>query len=87
MDMDFKINDHRDSKEHGVTLFKGDDFNKGRILIYVQHHESVEDIYSTITHECIHWCLGRYHHVDMDEYQEHDLIFAMQWADEYITTE
>ena len=31
--MDFKINDHRDSKEHGVTLFKGDDFNKGRILL------------------------------------------------------
>ena len=78
MDMDFRVNDHRDSKEHGVTLFEG----KGRIVIYVQHHESLTDIYSTIQHESIHWCLEKYHHVDIDEYQEHDLIFRTMWAED-----
>ena len=80
MDMDFRVNDHRDSKEHGVTLFEG----KGRIIIYLQHHENLTDIYSTIQHESIHWCLEKYHHVDIDEYQEHDLIFSVMWAEDYI---
>jgi len=80
MDMVFKTYDDRDSNEHGVTLFEG----KGRIIIYLQRHETLEDIYSTITHECIHWIIEYYNHVDIDPYQEHDLIFAMQWAEEYI---
>ena len=80
MNMDFRLHDDRDSKEQGVTLFEG----KGRILIYLHMHENLEDIYSTITHELIHWCIGKYNHVDIDEYQEHDLIFYSQWIDEYI---
>ena len=78
--MDYQLFDHRCSKENGVTLFEG----KGRIIIYLQHHENIEDIYSTINHELIHWCIGKYKHVDIDEYQEHDLIFVAQWIDEYI---
>ncbi len=78
--MDFKVYDNRCSKESGVTHFEG----KGRITIYPHHHETLTDIYSTITHELIHWCIGKYKHVDVDGYQEHDLIFAMQWIDEYI---
>lgn len=80
MEMEFKTYDDRDSNEHGVTLFEGG----GRIIIYLQRHETIEDIYSTITHECIHWILERYNHVDIDPYKEHDLIFAIQWAEEYL---
>ena len=83
MYMDFKTYDDRDSKEHGVTLFEG----KGRIIIYLQQHESLEDIYSTIQHECIHWIIENYNHVDIDPYQEHDLIFSVMWAKDYIPDE
>ena len=78
--MEFKVHDDRDSKESGITHFCGE----GRIIIYLQHHESLTDIYSTIQHESIHWCLEKYHHVDIDEYQEHDLIFSVMWAEDYI---
>jgi uncharacterized protein YjaZ len=83
MYMDFRLHDDRDSKEHGVTLFEG----KGRILVYLNHHENIEDIYSTIQHECIHWCIGRYNHAEIDDYQEHDLIFRIMWANDYIPDE
>ena len=47
--MEFKVHDDRDSKESGITHFCGE----GRIIIYLQHHETLTDIYSTITHESI----------------------------------
>ena len=81
MHMEFKVHDDRDSKESGITHFCGE----GRIIIYLQHHETLTDIYSTITHESIHWALEKYHHEpNMDSYQEHDLIFATLWAEDYI---
>jgi uncharacterized protein YjaZ len=81
LDIDFKTIDHRCSKERGVTHFEG----KGRIIIYLQHHETIEDIYATITHELIHHLLYKYKHVEIDDYQEHDLIFNVQWIDEYVS--
>jgi uncharacterized protein YjaZ len=80
LDIDFKTIDHRCSNERGVTLFEG----KGRIIIYVNQHENIRDIYSTITHETIHYLLYKYKHVEIDDYQEHDLIFRLQWIDEYL---
>ena len=82
MDMDFRTYDTRDSKEKGVTLPTPN--NKLRILIFLQHHETLDDIYATITHELIHYFLMKYRMVDIDDYQEHDLIHTMQWIDEYI---
>lgn len=79
MFMDFKVFDHRDSKERGVTLLAG----KKRIIIYLQHHESLEDIYSTINHELIHFCIDKLEE-EIDEYEEHDLIAKIQWIDEYV---
>jgi uncharacterized protein YjaZ len=76
---DFKVFDHRDSKEKGVTLLSG----KGRIFIYLHQHENIEDIYSTITHELIHYCIDKLEE-EIDEYEEHDLIFKLQWIDEYV---
>lgn len=81
MHMDFQVHDHRCSKELGITLFEGG----GRIIIYLHHHETIPDIYSTITHECIHYCIGEDYPID--EYQEHDLIFRMLWIEEYIPEE
>jgi uncharacterized protein YjaZ len=80
MDIDFKTTDHRCSKEKGITHLIG----RGRITIYLNQHENLEDIYDTITHELIHYCLYKYKHIDIDDYQEHDLIFKVQWIDEYL---
>lgn len=81
--MDFKVYDNRCSKESGVTLFRGETPHK--IIIFPHHHESLNDIYNTITHELIHYCIAKYGHAELDEYEEHDLIFTSQWIDEYIT--
>ena len=69
-----------------------DDDNRGiyysetkRCLIYLPNHETIEDIYKTINHELIHYCLdeaGESEH--MDEDMEERLIFCMQWAEESI---
>lgn len=80
MDINFKVTDHRDSKERGVTLRDG----KGRVFIYLQHHETLEDIYATITHELIHYCIWNEDMVEIDDYEEHDMIFKVLWIDEYI---
>jgi len=82
MDIDFKTFDHRDSKEKGVTLTT--EKNKLRVIIFLHHHETLDDIYATITHELIHYCIARYKMVDIDEYQEHDLIFKLSWIHEYV---
>lgn len=52
-----------------------------RCLIYLHQHESIEDIYKTIQHELIHFCLEKNGESDdMDEEQEEKLIFHMAWA-------
>ncbi len=49
-----------------------------RALIILPNHECVEDIYSTIVHESIHFCLRD--DEDLDEEQEEEIIYRMQWA-------
>lgn len=51
-----------------------------RILIFLNKHESMDDIYKTITHEVIHHCIN-VANVVMDEDQEESLIFQMAWAE------
>jgi len=50
-----------------------------RAIIYLNNHESLDDIYKTITHELIHHCLKDYD--EIDEEQEERLIFCMNWGD------
>ena len=42
-------------------------------------HETLEDVYRTITHEVIHHCLRDLDNIDED--QEELLIFNMAWAE------
>ena len=52
-----------------------------RILVYLNSHESLDDIHKTITHEVIHFCLDKHEMIDpIDEDQEERLIFQMAWA-------
>jgi len=44
----------------------------------------MQDIYDTINHEVLHYCLKD---EDIDDYMEHDPIFKLQWIDEYIPIE
>ena len=54
-----------------------------RCLIYLNLHETVEDIYCTITHELIHHCIDKHEMEDeIDEDQEEKLIYQMAWATE-----
>mgnify|MGYP003627767561 FL=1 len=54
-----------------------------RCVIYLPNHETLEDIYKTITHELIHFCLDKNHeNENMDEDMEERLIFCTQWAEE-----
>ena len=70
-----------------------DDDNRGiyysetkRCLIYLPNHETIEDIYKTINHELIHYCLDEAGESElMDEDMEERLIFCMQWAEESIS--
>lgn len=55
--------------------------NSTRVIIYLQNHECIEDIYKTITHEMIHHCINEAGE-EMDDDQEEALIFAIQWAEE-----
>ena len=50
-----------------------------RAIIYLNNHESLDDIYHTITHEVLHHCIRNLK--GMDEEHEESLIFAMSWAD------
>lgn len=53
-----------------------------RCVIYLPNHETLEDIYKTITHELIHFCLDKNHeNENMDEDMEERIIFCMQWAE------
>ena len=48
-------------------------------------HETLEDVFKTMTHEVIHWCLsdkcGVQFDETLDELQEESIIFNMQWAE------
>ena len=53
-----------------------------RCLVFLSMHETLEDVYRTITHEVIHHCFSILNEVDnMDEAMAESLIFNMQWAD------
>ena len=53
-----------------------------RCLVFLSMHETLEDVYRTITHEVIHHCFTILDETDnMDEAMEESLIFNMQWAD------
>ena len=51
-----------------------------RCLIYLPMHETIEDVYKTISHEVFHYCLEE-NGVQLDEEQEEKLIFNIQWAE------
>tara|TARA_R110002020_G_scaffold257831_1_gene471476 strand:+ start:66 stop:290 length:225 start_codon:yes stop_codon:yes gene_type:complete len=51
----------------------------GRIIIYLNNHETLDDILSTIQHELIHKCIADFEEV-LDEKQEEDLIYQLAWA-------
>lgn len=53
----------------------------GRIIIYLNNHETYDDILSTIQHELIHKCIDDFEET-LDEKQEEDLIYQMAWANE-----
>jgi hypothetical protein len=52
-----------------------------RCIINLNNHESLSDVYKTIQHEVIHFCIDDMgENSTMDEDQEEKLIFNMQWA-------
>ena len=52
-----------------------------RCLMYLTNHETLSDLYSTIQHELIHFCLAKLGITDdIDEEQEEKIIFMMAWA-------
>ena len=53
-----------------------------RAIIYHPTHETIEDIYKTITHETFHHCFEKAGETDsMDEAMEEALIYNLQWAE------
>ena len=50
-----------------------------RAIIYLNNHESIDDVFHTIQHEVIHHCLRDME--DIDEIQEESVIFNMAWAE------
>lgn len=53
--------------------------DSGRIIIYLNNHETLDDILSTITHELIHKCINDFDET-LDDDQEEKLIYQMAWA-------
>lgn len=52
-----------------------------RCVVNLNNHESIDDIFQTIQHELIHFCLDDMgENLHMDEDQEEKLIFNTQWA-------
>jgi len=62
-------------EDHGEYYHASD-----RIVIYLNKHENMADLLSTITHEYLHYCVKE---ECLDDDQEERLIFAMLWAEEY----
>jgi hypothetical protein len=54
-----------------------------RIIVYLDGHECIEDIYKTIQHEVIHLAIDNLDE-ELDDDQEEKAIFAMAWAEESI---
>ncbi len=54
-----------------------------RIIIFLNQHETLDDLLSTITHEYIHFCVGEAGEI-MDDDQEERLIYVMSWAEQYL---
>ena len=53
-----------------------------RISIYLSNHETIYDVYKTMTHETLHYCFEKAEETDdMDEDQEEKLIYNIQWAE------
>jgi hypothetical protein len=53
-----------------------------RCLIYLPMHETIYDVYKTITHEMLHAIFDNSAEIPtMDEDQEEKLIFFTQWAE------
>jgi|TARA_B100001750_G_C15278816_1_gene481379 hypothetical protein len=74
--IDFKINGY-DDDNRGIYYGETE-----RCLIFLPNHESLEDIYKTMNHEIIHYCIDKAGESDnMDEDMEERLIFCFQWAE------
>ena len=54
-----------------------------RIIIFLNQHETLDDLLSTITHEYIHFCVGEAGEI-MDDDQEERLIYVISWAEQYL---
>jgi len=65
--------------EHRGAYFESTE----RVLVFLNHHESLDDIYKTLQHELMHHAIARCEET-IDENQEEKLIFAIAWADEYL---
>ena len=52
-----------------------------RVLVNPSRHESLQEIYDTITHEVIHQALEDQ---DFDETQEHWIIRKIMWSNEFL---
>ena len=77
MKVDFKI---EKNELRGVYYSETD-----RCLIFLPMHETIEDVYKTMTHEAFHYCFEKAGEADnMDEDQEERLIYNLQWAEESI---
>lgn len=57
--------------------------DSGRIIIYLNNHENLEDILGTITHELVHKCIHDFDET-LDDDQEERVIYNMAWATESI---
>jgi hypothetical protein len=55
-----------------------------RAIVFVLNHESLDDLYATITHETLHHAIEQTEE-DIDTEQEEDLIYHIQWANEWLT--
>ena len=71
--MDFRV---EKNENRGVFYSETD-----RCLVFLPMHETIEDVFKTITHELLHAIFDNSPEVPtMDEDQEERLIFFTQWA-------
>ena len=57
-----------------------------RCIVYLNKHESLDDIIKTVDHEVFHFCVTKLDE-KIDDEQEHKMIYYLQWAEEYIDAE
>ena len=60
--------------------------DSNRCVVYLNKHESKEDISKTIDHELFHYIIDKMD-IKIDDEQEHKAIYYLQWADEYLDAE